>query len=263
MDANNPQSLNRYNYVGNMPVTLTDPSGLVPIGCGFGVSGGGDAALTIGFGVGTGGIIPAVAGAVGCAIGLIDLGIDLFHHPQFNQSTTPRPGAIWDEHGSYKPTASIAGILGIDNAGCEFGACGSSFGSVPGCPACEDKDTTISDVIDIGVAWDAVWGGISGVAKYAGCGVVGAGKGAQSFFCLFPPTVNNGPPGPISVLRAGRGAYKIGAAGMMYRLGKMGPLGRAAGDLVPGLGELLLYGQGTLAVSDGARAAYDCGSKVK
>ena len=42
---------------------------------------------------------------------------------------------------------------------------------------------------------------------------------------------------------------------MIYRLVKMGPLGRAAGDLVPGLEELLLYGQGNLSASDGARAA--------
>ena len=78
-----------------------------------------------------------------------------------------------------------------------------------------------------------------------------------------PAGMQNGPPGQSSVLRAGRGAYKVGAPGMMYRLSKLGPIGRPAGDLVPGLGELLLYGQDTLAVSDGARAAYDCGSKVK
>ena len=30
IDASNPQSLNRYSYVGNMPLAFTDPSGLSP-----------------------------------------------------------------------------------------------------------------------------------------------------------------------------------------------------------------------------------------
>lgn len=142
---------------------------------------------------------------------------------------------------------------------CEFGSCGNGFSA-------EDPNNSqndhISGVINFGVALDAVWGGISGVAKYAGCGVVGVGKGTQSFFGL-TPLVNNGPPGPSSGLRAARGAYKIGAPGIMYRLSRLGPVGRAAGDLIPGLGELLLYGQGALAVNDGSRAAYECGSKVQ
>jgi hypothetical protein len=147
------------------------------------------------------------------------------------------------------------------NVSCEFGACGNSF--VPGCTTCGDHDTTISGVINIGVAWDAVWGGAVGVAKYAGCGILGAGKSVQSFLGVNPSWASNGPPGPSSVVRAARGAYKIGAPGMMYRLSKVGPVGRAASDLIPGVGEFLMYAQGTVAAYDGGKAFHDCVSKVE
>ena len=117
MDANNPQSLNRYNYVSNMPLSITDPSGL------DGEASGGTGCIAAAAGGGPG---AEVGCAIFIAIDALIISQFLPNHPKFHQSTSSRP--IWDEHGSYKPTASIAGILGIDNAGCEFGACGSSFG---------------------------------------------------------------------------------------------------------------------------------------
>jgi hypothetical protein len=136
----------------------------------------------------------------------------------------------------------------------EFGGCGNSFS--PQDPNNSQNDG-ISGVINIGVAWDAVWGALS---RTGGCAIVGVGKGFQSFFGL-PAGMQNGPPDASTVLRAGRGAYKIGTPGMMVGLGKAGPLGRLVGDAIPGFGEFLGIAQSGLAINDGGKAAYDCVSK--
>jgi hypothetical protein len=52
-----------------------------------------------------------------------DLISNLFSHPKFKGSHTPRPGAIWDEHGGFQPHADILGALDLPSGGCEFGAC--------------------------------------------------------------------------------------------------------------------------------------------
>ena len=127
IDASNPQSLNRYSYVNNMPFNFTDPSGLAPLGCGFGASTA-DGVLSITFATGN----PLAWVGLGACLytGIEDL-LHLFYHPKFTASHVPRPGAhVWDEHGSYtaKPNNGIGDLLGLSGAGCEFGACGSSFG---------------------------------------------------------------------------------------------------------------------------------------
>jgi RHS repeat-associated protein len=124
IDANNPQSLNRYAYVGNNPLSFSDPSGLNPEGVGGGA----------GAGIGCTAALGPEAGPACFVLSLFIHGIidSFFDHPRLQGTTTPRPGArIWDEHGSYqaKPYSSAADILGLDNSGCESGACGSSFGA--------------------------------------------------------------------------------------------------------------------------------------
>jgi hypothetical protein len=126
MDLSNPQSLNRYAYVGNMPLTLTDPSGLdgeLP-----GLPGAG----------GVGGCAGVIYyegqnpyADVGCGLFLLDKLFEFFRHPKLKAATRSRPNAqIWDEHGSFhpNPNAGIGDLLGLSGAGCEFGACGSNFG---------------------------------------------------------------------------------------------------------------------------------------
>lgn len=119
-DFNNPQSLNRYSYVLNEPLSKTDPSGLdaddepvCDFWCWFGGFGGG------GGGFGGGGA------------------------PSFHGSLHPRPtvGTTWDGNFGERLGIStklpamnlgIAAALGLPDAGCEFGSCGvgpSSFGA--------------------------------------------------------------------------------------------------------------------------------------
>jgi RHS repeat-associated protein len=124
IDANNPQSLNRYAYVGNNPLSFSDPSGLNPEGVGGGA----------GAGIGCTAALGPEAGPACFVLSLFIHGIidSFFDHPRLQGTTTPRPGArIWDEHGSYqaKPYSSAADILGLDNSGCEFGTCGGGFAS--------------------------------------------------------------------------------------------------------------------------------------
>lgn len=117
MDLRYPQTLNRYAYVGNIPLGYTDPSGLDgdPIG--------GNPVL------GAGGCVGAATGnpiaAIGCGIFLIS---EIFNHPSFQGSLKPRPNAQpWDEYHIHYG-ANIPGALGLPgDPGCEFGACGSSF----------------------------------------------------------------------------------------------------------------------------------------
>jgi RHS repeat-associated protein len=122
MDISNPQSLNRYTYVENGPLTNTDPSGLV-------IPGG---LPPVSLGLSTGVIVAAGIGAA--AIGVFEIGKDLgwWDKPQYSgDPSEPRPnGHIWDEDQfpiHYGP--NIAGALGLPNSGCEFGACGFQPGS--------------------------------------------------------------------------------------------------------------------------------------
>lgn len=128
MDFANPQSLNRYAYVGNSPLTATDPSGLNPCAAAtaFGAAFGGPAGGTAGTAVCIGDILySAIKDILGIA--------SLFSHPSCRACDHPRPqnGSIWDEHGGFQPRpySSIASMIGdIDglySPGCEFGSCGA------------------------------------------------------------------------------------------------------------------------------------------
>jgi len=103
MDANDPQTFNRYNYTGNSPLTLVDPSGLGPEGPG----GGG----------GSGGIFKAIWDSiVGPSSGPI-----MPTRPNGSRQNAQ----IWDEyHILYG--ANIGAALELPSTGgCEFGVCDS------------------------------------------------------------------------------------------------------------------------------------------
>lgn len=114
-DFTNPQSFNRFSYAGNRPNSMTDPFGLLANGAYCGDScdnGGGDGFIGIFVDIGE-----AIASLFGGG------------RPSFHGSLTPRPSDPLDDHlglGNYKlPNPGIAGALGLPDAGCEFGACGS------------------------------------------------------------------------------------------------------------------------------------------
>ncbi len=146
-DSSNPQSLNRYSYVLNDPLSQTDPTGQF-------TNGAATAAGCAGF------------GPIGCVIGAgIDLGLgaalgDILHGifgggPSFHGSLKPRPNAQpWDEYNiTYGP--NIAGALGLPDATCEFGACGGPIenfqnGTSASGPGIFDKiETSISIFVNV------------------------------------------------------------------------------------------------------------------
>ncbi|MEO6804843.1 MAG: RHS repeat-associated core domain-containing protein [Edaphobacter sp.] len=130
----NPQSLNRYAYVGNMPLGSTDPSGLVPgipIGCGFSTGAEGAGIVF------SGGLALANVGAdielLGCIFSAIEDILGFFHHASFHGSLKPRPQArIWNEHlglpaGGHLPGVGSGGLFNLPGGGCEFGGCGPGY----------------------------------------------------------------------------------------------------------------------------------------
>ena len=124
-DFTDPQSMNRYSYVENNPLSLVDPlgqDGALPI------PGAGTAGL--------GGCIGAAASEgsnvyadVGCGINILKDLLGLFSHPAFRGSLKPRPNAQpWDENQfpiHYGP--NIAGALGLPDGTCDFGPCGGGM----------------------------------------------------------------------------------------------------------------------------------------
>ncbi len=77
--------------------------------------------------------------------------LGFFHHPSFHGSLKPRPsdpestqasdGLDWDnalnDHlglpaGGHLPGGGIGGAIGLPSGGCDFGACGNSFGQANG-----------------------------------------------------------------------------------------------------------------------------------
>jgi RHS repeat-associated protein len=125
-DQNNPQSFNRYSYVMNNPVGMTDPSGLFTNGaycgdsCSGGDGGGAFINLFIDFGEG-------IAGLFG-------------HGPSFHGTLSPRPStgnSGWDGNFGESlgiptsiPRGSLGIALGLPSQDCEFGACGNDPNSL-------------------------------------------------------------------------------------------------------------------------------------
>lgn len=146
-DFSNPQSFNRYSYVGNMPLSAVDPLGL-------------DSSDTVascgaagGLGFAAGGPVGGAFGAGGCVVldalkEFVKM-LGLFGGPSFAGSLNPRPSmpqgtgqpdwdsSVWNEHiglpaGGQLPGGGLGGLLEIPSAGCEFGACGFQNGPYAG-----------------------------------------------------------------------------------------------------------------------------------
>jgi RHS repeat-associated protein len=141
-DFSNPQSLNRYAYALNNPLTFTDPSGQ-----------DGDGNLgnlgSLGGCIGAAGSEGAnVFADIGCGVSLLEDLFGLFGKPSFHGSLLPRPSTgnpNWDGNfgesnglpvnGPSLSGGGIAGALGLPTAGCEFGGCGFAQGQDPGSTA--------------------------------------------------------------------------------------------------------------------------------
>jgi hypothetical protein len=118
-DWSDPQSLNRYGYVGGRAMWTIDPSGLDP-----GVFSGGGFASGCGGMIVTGGQNPIAD--FGCIWSSIKM---FFMHPKFRGSLKPRPSTPLSDKlgmpGGWSPQAGNLGdVLGIGTPGCDFGACG-------------------------------------------------------------------------------------------------------------------------------------------
>jgi RHS repeat-associated protein len=115
-DWSNPQSLNRYSYVGNNPNSFSDPTGQIAEG----------PALYVGTAIC--GPECGLIAAIGVGVGELLEGLFGFNAPSFHGTLQPRPSDPLDDHlgvGNYKfPNPGIAGALGLPDNGCEFGSCG-------------------------------------------------------------------------------------------------------------------------------------------
>jgi RHS repeat-associated protein len=124
-DFSSPQSLNRYSYVMNNPLTFTDPSGqMTGLGGYIGTSICGPPCGLIALGI---------DGLIGWAIS------DLFGgHPSFHGSLQPRPSTPSDPASFGENLGLPSGMpqgnwglglaLNLPSEGCEFGACGGGLG---------------------------------------------------------------------------------------------------------------------------------------
>jgi RHS repeat-associated protein len=126
-----PQSLNRYGYVGNRPMSFTDPSG--QSACGVAI-------IAAESGAGPYAAIPGALCIFELAGGqwITDhLLFGLFSGPTFHGTLKPRPGTggqqPWDDtFGIPYPglNSSIGEAIGLPSGGCEFGACGAGPSSL-------------------------------------------------------------------------------------------------------------------------------------
>jgi RHS repeat-associated protein len=237
MDLSNPQSFNRYSYVGNMPLGFTDPTGLVTRGDppSKGSSDSGD----LGAAVATAGVTWAINKIA-----------SMFIHPQCSHCTTSRPNAqIWDEyHIHYGP--NIAGALGLPSQACEFGACGSSF-TGPNTSGAYPNGGDPTDLNLFGGFWDA----LSHTVNWAKVGCFATGFGGSLI-----DMGSNSPPGNADALRTARQGLKVATPRLMQVL-RTSLAGSKAADSIPYVGWFLVVAQGTVAFGDGVTAVGDCKTK--
>ena len=121
MDLSDPQSLNRYSYVNNMPLNHVDPDGTVMLPPGAPV------------GLLCGPVCAGVIAGIGLADSIYDLGRMLGwwgHAHNLTASTRPRPDAPnWLNSDTFNVPyqgigGAIGGVLGAPGTGgCEFGGC--------------------------------------------------------------------------------------------------------------------------------------------
>lgn len=139
IDASNPQTFNRYAYVGNMPMTYTDPSGLSQCA----PTNGGDFCIQTD---------PNSNCDLDCefakiVIQVITLGIEnLFHHPQLKASLKPRP--IAPNTGTIKPLSrwECAAMIAND----EYSIAAHTSGSLPWNPVVQATlGNSISGLVDL------------------------------------------------------------------------------------------------------------------
>ncbi len=126
-DPNDPQRFNRYAYVLNRPLSMSDPSG--QDGCAIAVASVGETGIGLG------------VGAAVCALELFGGGwLDhelfgwLFGKPNFHGSLEPRPSArsvVWTQNDTFGVPypglgAAVNQAIGgsFPSQGCEFGPCG-------------------------------------------------------------------------------------------------------------------------------------------
>lgn len=130
-DFSNPQSLNRYSYVLNNPLAMTDPSGQFTQG----------PAAYVGTAI-CGPECGAIA-AIASGVGELLVGLFGFGGPSFHGSLHPRPTdtGTWDGNfgeslgiGNQVPQYdwAIAPALGLPDPGCDFGSCGGGSSNILG-----------------------------------------------------------------------------------------------------------------------------------
>ena len=142
MDINYPQTLNRYAYVNNSPLTSIDPTGL---------DGEGTSPFPSPFQL------------------IYDI-MSIFTGPSFHGSLQPRPSVQdpWNEHiglpaGAPLPGGGIWNALGLPSGGCEFGACGGGPTSFQSAAAAAPIPAAVCAVAEpCGVAAVAVTGVVAG-----------------------------------------------------------------------------------------------------